>query len=72
MPTTKDEQKKESSWNLKKPWAWDAYKEVSDKYADKLEKVIEDKTLDIEDVIKKAEKFRGVIKYTAFGKTKGT
>ena len=57
MPTTEDEQKKESTWNLKKPGAWEVYKEVSDKYADKLEKVIEDKTLDIEDVIKKAEKF---------------
>ena len=68
--TTQDEQKKESTWNLKKTKAWDVYKEVSNKYADKLEEVIEDRNLNMEEVIKKAEKLQDAIKYTAFGKTK--
>ena len=44
---------KTTKWNLKKPGGWDKYKEVSDKYAEEIEKVVEDTDLGADNMFKK-------------------
>ena len=55
-------------WNLAKENGWEAYTKLTDEYSVKLEKVIEDKTLNIPDIMKKFENIHNSIKFKAFGK----
>jgi hypothetical protein len=70
MPSSKMENKTECRWNLLKPGGWEKYKEVSDDFASKMDVIIENKSLNIEDVMMKVDKIMDKIKYSAFGKTK--
>ena len=53
MPKAKKKSVQKSlRWNLFKPGGWEDYKKFSDEIAEEVDKVIEDKTLSNEDVIK--------------------
>ena len=59
-----------SNWNLNVPGGWKTYEEMSDKIAKKMNTIIEDESLDIEDVKKKTDALQTILKFQAFGKTK--
>ena len=61
---------KTSCWNLKKPGGCQAYKDLSDKAAERMELIIKDETLPIDEVMEKIESVEKEIKFAAFGKTR--
>ena len=67
MPAKDSKPKEEPRWNIYKPGGWETYKEVSDKYAEELENVIDNKEFDIDTVMRKVEaiqNFKGIFGYT--------
>ena len=60
--------KKKTLWNLAKTNGWEVYKDISDEFADKIEKIVKDKNLTIQEVFDKFDKLHDKIKYKAFGK----
>ena len=70
LNTSKQVVKADTRWNVFKPGGWEAYEELTNKFADGVEKVISDKTKTIDEVIKKFDSIQDKIKYKAFGKTK--
>ena len=59
-----------SFWNTNKPGPWEAYKDLSDKLADKINVLIDTNENDINVVVKKIEKMEDKVKFQSFGKTK--
>ena len=57
-----------SVWNLAKEGGWDSYKELTEKYADSVEKAIHTENT-IEEKMKKFNDIHEKIKFKAFGKT---
>ena len=55
-----------------KPGGWEAYEKLTDEKADKIEKIIEDSDINIENVMKEIDKIDTKTKFQAFGKTKLT
>ena len=53
MPASKEETKAERRWNIYKPGGWEKYREVSDDYAPKMEKIIKDRSLNNQEVMRK-------------------
>ena len=70
MPGSEVEQKKESKWNVYKPGAWNNYEWISNLFAKKMEEIIDDNNLEIEEVMAKVDKLMEKIKHKCFGKTK--
>ena len=70
MPSSKQRGQTKPTWNVFKPGAFENYEKVSKKYSKKVEEIVEDEDLDIEEVIKNFDKIQDKIKYEAFGKTK--
>ena len=61
---------KETVWNMKKSGAWKVYEKKTKEAAEKLDKVVSDDTLSIDEIVKKLEKTENKIKYSSFGKTR--
>ena len=59
MPRTQSLNQQESRWNMGKPGGWEAYEKLTDEKADKIEKIIEDSDINIENVIKEIDKRGG-------------
>ena len=59
----------ESILSKGKPGAWEAYEKLTEDKADKIEKIIEDADIDIENVMKGIDKIDTKIKFQVFGKT---
>ena len=55
-------------WNLAREGGWDMYNQLTDKYSDKLEKIVENEYLSIQDIMKEFSSILDKIKYKAFGK----
>ena len=55
-------------WNLAKENGWKIYKEISNKFSDKLNTVVDNEELDIEETVRMFEKIHNDIKFKAFGK----
>ena len=70
LPTRKIKTQTVSHWNLNVPEGLKTYKALSDNIADKMNKVIENKSLSIEEVKKKTDALQNKVKFQAFGKTK--
>ena len=70
MPKKKVKIDKISKWNFHKPGGWEAYKELSDKAADKIEMVINDENLEIDEAMGKIESIEKEIKFASFGKSR--
>ena len=70
MPRTQSLNQQESIWNKGKPGGWEAYEKLMDEKADKIEKIIEDSDINIENVMKEIDEIDKKIKFQAFGKTK--
>ena len=71
MPSAEHSIKKpKSSWNTMKPGGWDKYKELSDKMAEKINRIVADEGLEDEIVMRKVDKIQEKIKFIAFGKSK--
>ena len=51
MPKRKVKIDKISNWNLKKSGGWETYKELTDKAADRIEQVVIDDTLEVDEVL---------------------
>ena len=71
LPTRRrgEERKKDTVWNLKKKDGWEKYKFLTKKMSEKIKAVVQDETLDMEEVMEKVEKIDNRIKFNAFGKT---
>ena len=61
---------KESRWNLNKPGGWEKYKVTLEEASEKIDTIIDDETLSIEDVMRKVDSKMNNAKFYAFGKTK--
>ena len=59
---------KKKAWNLAKEDGWNIYKTLSDEISDKLNKVIDDDGISIEETMRKFNNMHNDIKYKAFGK----
>ena len=59
-----------STWNLKVPEGWKKYELLTNQVVKKMNKVIEDESLDIESIKKKTDAIQNKVKFQAFGKTK--
>ena len=70
MNVSKRTVKVETRWNLAKPGGWEAYEVLSNKVNDDMDRIIEDDSKTIDEVIKKVDKIHDKIKYKAFGKTR--
>ena len=55
MPKRKVKIDKISNWNHKKSGGWETCKELTDKAADRIEQVVIDDTLEVDEVLKKIE-----------------
>ena len=70
LPRKEKSQKRPTMWNKKKPGGWEAYKEMTDAAQSKIEQVIEDEEIAIEEVMMKLDKIQEKIKHATLGKTK--
>ena len=70
IPRSKTKKTVTTRWNLFKTGGWDEYKKLSDEIASEADKIINDKRLSNNDVMKKFDSLQTKIKYKAFGKTK--
>ena len=70
LPTKRIVTTKDSSWNLNVPEGWKTYQILSDTISGKMDAIIENKSLSIEEVKKKIDALQTKIKFQAFGKTK--
>ena len=63
LPKKKEiKQKKRKVWNLAKENGWKLYREISNEFSDKLNKVIDDEELNIEETMRKFDKIHNDIK----------
>ena len=60
----------EPSWNLQRPGGWQLYEELTNQEAEKILDIVEDTSVQIDEVVKKVEAIETKIKFRAFGKTK--
>ena len=60
---------KECWWNLKKPGGWEIYKFAMEKTSEKMDTIIDDKSMFIEEVMTKVDAIMDNVKFKAFGKT---
>ena len=70
LPTRRIVTPKVGHWNLNVPEGWKAYNALSEGIAEKLDNVIENKSLHIKDVKRKIDALQTKVKFQAFGKTK--
>ena len=70
MPKRKIKVENTSTWNLRKPGGWDVYKDLSDKSAEKIEKLMDDDEITIDEVMGKVMTIEKEIKFASFGKTR--
>ena len=70
MPKGNVKVDKASGWNLGKLGGWRTYKAVLEEAAKQLEKIVEDKTLYEDEVVKRFDSTTTKMKFKAFGKTK--
>jgi hypothetical protein len=70
MPKTKVKTIKSTTWNLKRPGGREYYKDLSDKAAGKIEKIVTDENLSIDEKMKTVVSIEREIKFAAFGKTR--
>ena len=70
MPKKKKKVEKKSQWNLHKPGGWEVYKAAMEEASEKINNVIEDDTISVEEVMNKTDVIMNKVKFKAFGKTK--
>ena len=70
MPKRKIKVENTSTLNLRKPGGWDVYKDLSDKSAEKIEKLMDDDEITIDEVMGKVMTIEKEIKCASFGKTR--
>ena len=69
LPRAKEkEEEKRTLWNIAKENGWSEYETYSNEFSEKLEKVVENENMTIEEVMNKFEKIHDKIKFKAFGK----
>ena len=70
MPKNNQKVAKSTRWNVHKPGGWEAYMKISDEVSQEADKIIEDKNLTKNQIMKKFDNLQNSVKYRAFGKTK--
>ena len=70
MPRRKTMVVKSSTWNLGKPEGWNMYNDLTNKAAERIEKIVANSELPIDVAMKKIDDIDNEIKFTAFGKTR--
>ena len=70
LPTKRIVTTKVGRWKLNVPEGWKSYQRLSDKISGKMDDIIDNKALSIEEVTKKVEALQTKIKFQAFGKSK--
>ena len=68
MPRRNLKTENRSTWNLRNPGGWEIYKDLSDKAADKVEKLVDNDNLEIDEVMGKVMTIEKEIKFASFGK----
>ena len=61
---------KQSHWNLKKPNGWENYEAMTEEMKEKADAIIENRNIEINEVMDKVDKLQDNVKFKAFGKTK--
>ena len=70
LPTKRIVTTKAGRWKLNVPEGWKSYQRLSDKISGKMDDIIDNKALSIEEVTKKVEALHTKIQFQAFGKSK--
>ena len=70
MPRRTTLSMKSSRWNLGKPEGWKCYQELTEKAAEKIEEIVLNDEIGINDAMKKVTAIDNQIKFSAFGKTR--
>ena len=70
MPKKEKKQKAPTIWNKQKPGGWEAYEKETEGAKQKMEEIIQDKGMSVEDVMMKLDKIQTKIKHATLGKTK--
>ena len=70
MPRKEKQRKQPTIWNKNKPGGWEAYEEETHAAKAKMEEVINDDTMSVDDVMKKLDSMQTKIKHSTLGKTK--
>ena len=68
LPKVKKEDEKEMRWNLKKKDGWSEYKRLSENISKKIEEVVDDKNMSVQEVKSKFDQIHNKILFQAFGK----
>ena len=70
LPTKRIVAAKAGSWKLNIPEGWKTYQRLSDEISGKMDDIIENTSLSIEEVKKRVDTLQTKIKFQSFGKTK--
>ena len=70
MPTSKETSVPETTWNVYKPGGFVKYRELTERYSEQIEKIVDCRKNDNEEMMKKVDVVQNKIKFEAFGKTK--
>ena len=68
METEEEEEK--CTWNLKKVGGWEEYEKQTHMVPNKVEEIIENENISINECMKRIENLDNKVKFTAFGKTR--
>ena len=66
----KNNEEETSTWNLRKEGGWEEYKELTEKCAYKVEEIVNNSDISIEECMKKIDKVNNMVKFGSFGKTR--
>ena len=68
LPISKKDDSRNVRWNLEKKGGWEEYKRLSQNVSEKIEEVVDNKNLSVEEVKHKFDKIHNKILFQAFGK----
>ena len=69
MPKNKNENKPMARWNVNKPGGWLIYERITDEIADKINSIVDNDKIAIDESIKITDTLENNVKLKAFGKT---
>ena len=59
-------------WNVNKPGGWAIYERITDEIADKINNIVDNDKITIDEAIKRIDNLENKVKFKAFGKTTRT
>merc|ERR1712215_405096 len=72
MPTNKNKNKPKAIWNVNKPEGWSIYERIMDGITDKINSIVDNDKITIDEAIKRIDTLENKVKFKVFGKTTRT